>query len=168
MAGWRKDALTVPDRSIAALRHPTWYAGAAFPKFFKKTSLDMMGPDHPVKNQILKQVAKVKAEVDKLGPIVGAKSAKERLDNREADEKLNGKGLPIWRAADAANRLFNPLVMNKAAYLEEREAALAPRPARCDPKIPNVRVLGLGGLFDNNLRLLATGPNAHPKKKKWP
>merc|ERR1712166_907106 len=29
MAGAKKDALTVPDRSLPHLRHPTWYAGRA-------------------------------------------------------------------------------------------------------------------------------------------
>ena len=174
MAGWRRDALTVPDRSIAALRHPTWYAGDAFPRPFKQPTLDMMGPhvvyregkavhmgpNHPVKSQIEKQVAAVAAEVKALGPIVGAKSAKERLELKEKDEAENGKGLPNWRAADAANRMFNPLVLNKARYLDERETFLAAFPARSDPRLPQIKTKGLGGYFDNDLKLLGSGPMA--------
>jgi hypothetical protein len=117
-----------------------------------------VGPDHPVKLQIQRQVAKVAAEVKKLGPIVGAKSAKERLENREKDEELNGKGLPIWRAADSANRMFNPLVLNKARYLTEKEQFLAAFPARSDPRLPQIQTKGLGGFFDEDMKLLSKAP----------
>lgn len=168
VAGWRRDALTVPDRSIPALRHPKWLAGRAFADYFKPAGLDLMGPHHPVKTQIAEHVSKINKEVKEKGPIVGPKGARERLQWRAAEEKKYGKGLPNWRAADSANRAFNPLVLNKNSYYTEMEMMLRLRPARCNPKLPQMKVQGLGGLFDDDLKLLSASGMQKEKAKPPP
>lgn len=155
MAGWRQQALTVPDRSIAALKHPKWLAGDAFPRMFPQPSVELMGPHHPVKDQIKKQVAHMRQEVAKKGPIVGPKSAKERLELKAKDEEKHGAGLPRWKPTCCYNRPLNPLLLKKETYLIEKEKWLAARPARCDPKLPQMYTRAVGDVF-NPLQLLGS------------
>lgn len=115
------------------------------PEMFKKPSLDLMGPDHPVKEQIQKHVARMAEQVQKHGPIVGPKGAKERLEwaEREDSEARAGrKPMPPWIRACCANSEFNALQLSKGNYLIERDLDLARRPERCDPKMPQIKVLG--------------------------
>lgn len=153
MAGWRRDALTVPDRSIPALRHPKWLAGRGVCELFPEPSLELMGPHHPVKEQIKKSVAHMRHEVLKKGPILGPKNAKERLEEKAVDVKKHGRGQGVWVPPAAQSRVFNTMVFNKEKYLTEREKDLAQRPARCNPKLPQIYT-NPGSLLDHDLKLL--------------
>lgn len=155
MAGWRQQALTVPDRSIAALKHPKWLSGRAVCEMFPTPSLEMMGPNHPVKEHIRNQVDHMRKEVLEKGPIVGPKNAKERLKLKEEDEELNGKGLPRWKPCFRYNKPFNPLVLQRSNFLPDKLQAKGmtahcgcDRPDRCNPHLPQMYTRGVGGLFN--------------------
>lgn len=172
MSGAKLAQLTVPNRSLAHLRHPTWYAGRAVCEMFKKPSLDLMGPDHPVKQQIITHVAKMEEEVKKHGPLVGPKGAKERLEWKEKEElkARNGRAaMPSWIRCCCANREFNPLQLSKGNYILEKHRDLATRPDKCDPHKPQIKVLGKSGFFENDLRLINTDVKGDPRKGQgWP
>eukprot|EP00658_Telonema_sp_P-2_P085640 TRINITY_DN9800_c0_g1_i4.p1 TRINITY_DN9800_c0_g1~~TRINITY_DN9800_c0_g1_i4.p1 ORF type:complete len:271 (-),score=64.30 TRINITY_DN9800_c0_g1_i4:297-1109(-) len=172
MSGAKLAMLTVPDRSLAHLRHPTWYAGRAVCEMFKKPSLDLMGPDHPVKEHILNLVAKNAKEVALKGPTVGPKGAKERLEwkEREDAKARNGRGpMPAWIQCCVANKEFNPLQLSKGNYIVEKKLELARVPDRCDPKKPQIKTLGKPGYFENDLRLINTDVRGDPRAGQgWP
>jgi len=165
MAGWRQQALTVPDRSIPALKHSKWLSGRAVCEIFPEPSLELMGPHHPVKDHIEKHVKEITHEVLTKGPMVGAHSAKLRLELKALDERKYGKGLPRWRPADAKTRAFNEQVFNKPKICQERELMLAARPARTDPRIPQMYTKKTA-YFDSDLKLLTASGLAGSKKRR--
>lgn len=170
MSGAKLAMLTVPNRSLAHLRHPTWYAGRAVCEQFPKPSLDLMGPKHPVKDQIKKHVASTDAAVKEHGPLVGPKGAKERLEWKQREELEARAGrdpMPPWIRCCCANRALNPTQLSKGNYILEKQKELATRPARCDPKMPQVKTLGKPGFFENDLRLINTDVKG-TKKVGWP
>lgn len=157
MAGAKKDALTVPDRSLPHLRHPTWYAGRAVCEMFKKPSLDLMGPHHPVKEQIKAHVAKMDKAVLEHGPLVGPKGAKERLEwlNASEQEARNGRAeMPKWMPCCRANQPLNPLSLPSGNYILEKHRDRATRPTKCDPHLPQCKTLGRPGLLEKDLKLV--------------
>jgi len=170
MAGAKKDALTVPDRSLPHLRHPTWYAGRAVCDTFKKPSLELMGPRHPVKDHIKTHVQKTEKAVAAYGPLIGPKGAKERLEWHEASELKvrNGRGeMPKWMAASRYNKPFNPVSLHSGNYILEKHREKATRPAKCNPHLPQVKLLYKPGLLEKDLKLV----NLVVKEQKnpgWP
>jgi len=157
MAGAKKDALTVPDRSLPHLRHPTWYAGRAVCETFKKPSLELMGPHHPVKDQIKAHVSKMDKSVAEHGPLVGPKGAKERLEWREASEleARNGRGpMPKWISCCRYNQPFGKLALPSGNYILEKHRDRATRPAKCNPHMAQCKTLGMPGLLEKDLKLV--------------
>eukprot|EP00656_Telonema_subtile_P006610 TRINITY_DN1305_c0_g1_i4.p1 TRINITY_DN1305_c0_g1~~TRINITY_DN1305_c0_g1_i4.p1 ORF type:complete len:261 (+),score=56.04 TRINITY_DN1305_c0_g1_i4:324-1106(+) len=170
MSGAKLAMLTVPSRSLYHLRHPTWYAGRAVCEKFPKPRLDLMGPKHPVKEQIQKHVAKLEKAVNKHGPVVGAKGAKGRLEWKEKEElkARAGRGeMPPWIRCCCANRQLNPSQLSSGNYLLERQREKAVRPARCDPRKGHIKTLGKPGYFEDDLRLINTDVRG-AQKLGWP
>jgi len=171
MAGAKKDALTVPDRSLPHLRHSTWYAGRAVCRPFAKPSLELMGPHHPVKDQIKAHVSKMDKSVAEHGPLVGPKGAKERMEWHEASELevRDGRGpMPKWMSCCRYNQPFSKAALPSSLYLLEKQRDKATRPAKSNPRMPQCKTLGMPGLLEKDMKLVNTVVKKDTEAIGWP
>lgn len=154
----KKDLLTMPDRSIAALRHSKWLTGRGAGRMFPKPPLSLMGNSHPVKERVEKQVETMTSEVLSKGPIKGPMNAKERLAAKAKVDKKLGKGLPALIPAMQHNKPLNPLIFKTEQYRSEKEKIVAERPERSNhlraQPMP-FYTRGCGDLFNKHLMPLS-------------
>jgi len=170
MAGAKKDALTVPDRSLPHLRHPTWYAGRAVCEMLPKPSLELMGPRHPVKDQIKAHVDKQDKAMQEHGPLTGPKGAKERLEwfaISEAEARAGRGVMPKWMPCCRYNQPINPKLYTPGQYLLEKHRDRATRPNKCNPHMPQCKTLGMPGLLEKDMKLVNQAVKVNTKPG-WP